>query len=650
MCLGLSSRGSYGPTSYARSVLRLRSIAPAPALALCLALGLAACGGSSSTPQATLHAFLTAWSRRDWPSMKQQVLNPAADFVSVNVDALAALGVSSPRFTSGSVKQSGSTASARVSEQFALPGVGAWSPSTTVKLTDHGGSWRVAWTPATITPSLRPGDHLALVRDWPRRAQILGAGGVPLTTQRPVVTVGVVGNRIKDSRAVSADLLAAGAGKIEVSQALAQAKAHPGYFDPVFQISKARFEQLKVQPGPDNVYAVRGTQFELASSRSGLTPQLSAHVVGTVGPITADELHSLGPPYDASSLVGQTGVEQAYERQLAGTPRTSVGVLDAAGVTAATLASFPGRPGRSVMTSIDPSVQRAAEAALSGERRSAAMVAMRASTGQVLAVVSDPVGYAYDQALQGEYPPGSTFKVLTATALIRAGLSPSSPATCTPSITIDGELFHNAEGDRPVQTLEQAFTESCNTAFIALATGRLRPGDFTAAAGLFGLNRISRPGLPAFDAEVPAPTGRTSLAATAIGQAGVVFSPLGMASVAASVDSGMVRAPRLVAGAPDDSIAPTPLPSAVGTGLRDMMAQVVVSGTAAGTGLPPGTHAKTGTAQYTSAGHLDYDAWLMGYHADIAFAVVVQNSGGVNGGPLDGPLMARFFSALGNGG
>jgi cell division protein FtsI/penicillin-binding protein 2 len=635
-------------------VLRLRPIALAPALALALflalSLALAACGGSSSTPQATLHAFLTAWSRRDWPSMKQQVLEPPADFVSVNADALAALGISSPRFTSGSVKQSGSTATARVSEQFALPGVGAWTPSTTVKLTDHGGSWRVAWTPATITPSLRVGDHLALVRDWPQRAQILGAGGTPLTTQRPVVTVGVVGSRIKDSHAVSADLLAAGASKIEVSQALAQAKAHRGYFDPVFQVSKARFEQLKVQPGPNNVYAVRGTQFELASSRSGLTPQLSAHVVGTVGPITADELHTLGPPYDASSLVGQTGIEQAYERRLAGTPRTRVEVLDAAGVTAATPASFPGRPGRSVMTSIDPTVQRAAETALSGERRSAAMVAMRASTGQVLAVVSDPVGYAYDQALQGEYPPGSTFKVMTATALIRAGLSPSSPATCPPSITIDGEVFHNAEGDRPVQTLEEAFTESCNTAFIALATGRLRASDFTAAAGLFGLNRISQPGLPAFDAEIPAPTGRTSLAATAIGQAGVVFSPLGMASVAASVDSGTVRAPRLVAGAPDDSIAPAPLPSTVSTGLRDMMAQVVLSGTAAGTGLPPGTHAKTGTAQYTSAGHLDYDAWLMGYHGDIAFAVVVQNSGGVNGGPLDGPLMARFFSALGSGG
>ena len=90
-------------------------------------------------------------------------------------------------------------------------------------------------------------------------------------------------------------------------------------------------------------------------------------MVGTVGPITAEELHHLGPPYDASSVVGQTGLEQAYERRLAGTPTTRVVVLNSAGATTATLKSFPGtRAGRS-QTSIDPTVQRAAEAALAGE-------------------------------------------------------------------------------------------------------------------------------------------------------------------------------------------------------------------------------------------------------------------------------------------
>jgi membrane peptidoglycan carboxypeptidase len=103
-----------------------------------------------------------------------------------------------------------------------------------------------------------------------------------------------------------------------------------------------------------------------------------------------------------------------------------------------------------------------------------------------------------------------------------------------------------------------------------------------------------------------------------------------------------------VSGAPDDSVAPKAMPPAVLAGLRPMMASVVASGTAANTGLPSGTHAKTGTAEYYSRGKLHTDAWLMGYNGDVAFAVVVQDSGNVNGGPLDGPIVARFFSALGS--
>jgi membrane peptidoglycan carboxypeptidase len=91
-----------------------------------------------------------------------------------------------------------------------------------------------------------------------------------------------------------------------------------------------------------------------------------------------------------------------------------------------------------------------------------------------------------------------------------------------------------------------------------------------------------------------------------------------------------------------------PLPTDVANDLRQMMADVVASGTAAGTGLPSGTHAKTGTAQYYSGGKLLTDAWLMGYDGQIAFAIVVQDSGGINGGPFDGPLAARFLSPLGS--
>jgi len=616
---------------------------------LATALTLAACGGSSSTPQHTLHSYLAAWTHGDWAAMRKLVATPPATFTTANAQAFSALGVTTATLNAAPITQKGSKASARVTERFALPHAGTWTTATTVRMVQRNGVWKVAWTPATINPALSgSGARLATIRDWPHRAAITGAGGAPLTAARPLVTVGVVGNRIKDAHAVSADLVAAGAPAAQVKAALAQAKAHPTFFEPVFEVSRARFEQLKAQPGPTNVYAVPGTQFQQSTSRSAITPQLAAHLVGSVGPITAEQLKALGPPYDASSQVGQTGLEYAAERRLAGTPTTKIVVESVAGTPSKTLASFPGTPGQPVSTSLDPRVQRAAEAALSGVHKRVAMVAMRASTGQVLAAVSDPASVAYNQALQGAYPPGSTFKVLTSTALIQKGLSPTSAASCPPSLTVNGEVFHNAEGDQPVSTLDGAFTESCNTAFIALAGAHLHAADFPAVAGVYGLQRTPHMGLTAFDANVPAPKSQAELAASAIGQGRVTFSPLGMATVAAAIDSGSARAPRLVTGAPDDQVAPTRLPGTVADDLRLMMGHVVAGGTAANTGLPAGTHAKTGTAQYGAGGKLKLDAWLMGYDGDIAFAIVVQDSGGINGGPLDGPIMAKFLTALGS--
>jgi cell division protein FtsI/penicillin-binding protein 2 len=536
----------------------------------------------------------------------------------------------------------------RVTEHYAVPQAGAWNPVTTVHLTDRSGAWRVVWSPATINPSLRAGDTVAVARTWPPRAAILGAGGVPLTQTVTSVVVGVVGSRITSTTAVRADLLAAGATSAEASQSLAQAAAHPDDFEPVFTVSAARFTQLKAAPGPGNVYAVRGTEFQQSAVQGAITAQLGAQAVGSVGPITAQQLHSLGPPYDASSVVGQTGLEAADERTLAGTPTTRVDVQNAAGAPVKTLATFAGHPGQAVQTSLDPAVQRAAEAALATSKHpDVAMVAIRASTGQVLAIVSDPAS-SYDTALQGAYPPGSTFKVLTSTALFQHGLTPASPASCPPTLTVDGETFHNAEGDQPVSTLSAAFTESCNTAFLGLATAHLSAPDFTAAAQLYGLQRTPMMGLPAFAANVPAPASPTALAADAMGQNNLTFSPLGMATVAAAIDSGAVRAPRLVTGAPDDQLAPSQLPAGIVTDLRGMMANVVTSGTAAGTGLPAGTRAKTGTAQYGTGAEpsLKLDGWLMGYDGDIAFAIVTQDTGGADGGPVNGPIIARFLDAL----
>jgi cell division protein FtsI/penicillin-binding protein 2 len=615
------------------------------------ALLIAGCGSSQPGPGPTLRAFINAWSGARWTAMRAQVVSPPKDFIAANAAVFSDLGVTHVTISAGRIRTSKSrtAAQAMITEHYRLADVGAWSITSTVHLVKHRSRWRVKWTLATIDPRLISGAKIVVSRTWPSRAPILGAGGVKLTTVAQQVVVGVVGQRIKKPKDVRSDLLAAGAPRAQVTQALAAAKQNPSYFEPIYTITQARFAELKAQAGPANVYNVPGTQFEASGRTVAITKQLSAHLVGTLGPITAQQLKQLGSPYDAGSTVGQTGIQASAEKTLAGTPTTTIDVDNPAGVLLAKLASFPGKNGTPVTTSIDPKIQRAAEAALAtATHHNVSMVAINAPTGQVLAVVSDPIT-TYNTAFQGAYPPGSTFKVLTSTALIQGGLSPSSPATCPTTITVDGEVFHNAEGDAPVSTMAQAFTESCNTAFIGLATQHLSPPDFVSVASLYGLQRTPQLGVPAFMDNIPKPASQTELAADSIGQGSVTFSALGMATVAAAVDSGVVRAPRLVAGAPDDSIVSSPLPTAVVDDLRTMMASVVASGTAANQGLPSGTFAKTGTAEYGTgpASKLKIDGWLMGYRGNVAFAIVTHDTGGGDGGPVNGPIIAKFLNAIG---
>jgi len=591
-------------------------------------------------PQTTATAYLTAWARQDWAAMRQLTSDPPADFTSVNRAAFSKLTVRRASFAAGPMHTNNSAASAPVTERLTLAGLGTVTLSSALHLVLVQGKWLVKWSPATIAPQLRAGDQLSLQTTWPARAAILGADGTPLTSQGQVVTIGVEGARIKDAASLRSALVAAGAPAAAVSTALTAARTHPTYFEPVFTVTRARYEQL--QP---TIYPIPGTVFQSSTALSAVTPGLTAGVVGTVGPVTAQELSQLGAPYTAQDDVGQTGLEQADERQLAGTPAATVSVVSASGAHVATVAKLPARPGTPVSTTIESSVQRAAEAALAGEEKSAALVAVNASTGAVLAAVSANSGF--DQAIDGGFPPGSTFKVITSSALISHGLSPQSAASCPGTATVDGEVFHNAEGEAPVSNLMQAFTESCNTAFIKLATGHLSPPDFPTAAAMFGLGKSLHIGLTAFGGSVPQPTDQADLAATSIGQGRVLVSPLGLAMVAAAADTGTVRAPRLVtvgASTPGGG-ATGQLPASVVRDLHEMMASVVARGTAAGQGLPSGTYGKTGTAEYGTSKPLKIDAWLMGFRGNIAFAALVVNAAG-DGGPTCGPIVARFLNGL----
>src|SRR6201999_759934 len=106
---------------------------------------------------------------------------------------------------------------------------------------------------------------------------------------------------IRDVAAVSSALRRAGATATEVSTALAAADANPSYFEPVFQLTEQEYNALGGQGS--QLYQISGTVFQTSEARMAVTSGLSTHIVGSVGPITAEKLRTLGPPYTAGGTV-----------------------------------------------------------------------------------------------------------------------------------------------------------------------------------------------------------------------------------------------------------------------------------------------------------------------------------------------------------
>jgi peptidoglycan glycosyltransferase len=386
-----------------------------------------------------------------------------------------------------------------------------------------------------------------------------------------------------------------------------------------------------------------------------------------------------------SIVYGGTQIESADNSILAGTDDRLFGVQQLSNL-------ITGRTpeGGNVVLTIDPVLQQVAYTALAG--RKGAVVAVDPSTGAILAMVTSPsydpnvlsshnqasitqnwekliansANPMLDRALSQTYPPGSTFKLITAAAALSTGrYTPTTviPAPTTLPLPQSTSVLHNFQGEScgGQATLIQALTISCNTAFgeLGLTIGQ---GALQAQADAFGFD--STYPVPMKSAQSVFPTGLSdaNTIQSAIGQYDVRATPLQMAMVAAAIANGGVEMkPYLVDElvGPDlriiDQTKPTELRRAVSpqvaAELTQMMESVVQHGTGTSAQIKGVTVAgKTGTAQNAigAAPHAWFVAFAPAVQPTIAIAVLVENGGGNNdatGGAIAAPIAKAVIQA-----
>jgi len=369
---------------------------------------------------------------------------------------------------------------------------------------------------------------------------------------------------------------------------------------------------------------------------------LAAALLGGLRELAPEEVATRGLEYQAGDLVGGEGVEQGFEAQLAGDPVGSIQVVDAGGRPVDLLQEFGGERPEPLYLTLDYAIQRAAEAVVAEQALPTALVAVDSRTGAIRAVANNPTGF--DRALLGQYPPGSTMKIVTAAAALAAGRRPDQIMPCPYEIQRgDSATFNNAFGEEYGDIpFHEAFAKSCNTTFVDLGY-QLGAGALQEAAENFGFNTPYGIGVPVASSSFPTPETDTEVAASAIGQARVSVTPLHMATVAAAAYDGTWRVPYLAGEPPPEG--QRPLPEAAAAALPDFLREVVRSGTGTAAAiLGRDVGGKTGTAEFGDEDPPETHAWFAGFLDELAFAVVVE--GGGVGGEVAAPLIHDFLTSL----
>ena len=527
------------------------------------------------------------------------------------------------------------------------------------------------------------------------RGALLDRKGLVLVENRPSFNVVLTPEHSEDLDAAVVRLShALGLGEAVVRERLAR---RPSQFHPVV---------VKTDASLEDVAALEARRMELPEVSVDVVPlrayplaSAAAHALGRVGEITERQIETREfEGLEAGALVGQAGLESQYNRSLMGRDGYRRVVVNSRGVEVGEAERQPPVDGPSLTLTLDSSLQAAVEQAFAGRAGSA--VALEPETGEILAMTSipaydpnrfttgvdaalwgrlstDPETPLMNRVIQGQYAPGSVFKIVMATAGLQEGvITPSTTFYCPGHLSVYNTIFRcNRPGGHGLVSVEQALAQSCNVFFYNLGI-RLEIARIASWAKKMGLGAPTGVDLPhELGGLIPSPEWKMrtqrvqwyggETVSVAIGQGQVSVTPLQLARLAAIVANGgrLVR-PHLVRSVGG---VPIPIEPPVDLGLKPETLAVLRAGMRAvvdgGTGWRAhldglSIGGKTGSAQVVGKARLEKNptltaivphGWFVAFApADaprIALAVMVEHggSGGEAAAPVAREILAHYF-------
>ena len=531
-------------------------------------------------------------------------------------------------------------------------------------------NWKIKWNYNLIFPDMTEESKFVREVILPERGVIFDRNKNPLAVKGEVVEVGIQAAKVENQKILIEELTQImDVDESEIMNSLQRYPDNPEWFSPLKTLTWENYKKLEEKLRP-----ISGVFFRKKESRVYPYKEITAHLTGYISEISNKEIESSEEiNYISGELTGKSGLEKSYEKKLRGKNGYILYLQN--NNNKKELMRKKAVDGENLITSIDRDLQKKVWQAL--DNKTGAVVVSDPKNGEILAMVSSP---SYDpnqfvlgmsqsdwekiqknekspmlnRAIQGLYPPGSTFKIITAASALDSGLvEMDTEFNDKGELKIEGNIVRNYQNEVfGKHTFKEALTYSINTAFakIALELSKERLIEYI---NKFGFEKNINLGLEVKNSSIGEINSKVDLAWTGLGQAKVLTNPIQMNRIIAIVaNQGKNVFPSLIKNNLENEDLRQIIAKENISKLEEMLINVVDKGTGKNADLESIEIAgKTGTAEIGIDDEKPH-AWFVGYapvnNPELAVAVFLEN-GGV-GGKDAAPIFKKIISDLANEG